>query len=80
MGAVEGKQLDAHEVVSRSNALRHGEVVPATIGDHCVYSPGSVVVEAILGDLEPLQIKGGGDARIIHRSEINGDGPLGLSA
>src|SRR5690606_15561139 len=53
-GRVESEQLDAHEVVTGSDALREVEVDPAVVVDHGVDGPlPGGGVEAVVPDLEP---------------------------
>lgn len=74
-GGVKGEQLDAHEVVAGGDAAGHVEVVPAAVGDHVVDSPDAVV-EALLGDLEPLEAGRAGVGSIVDLGEVDLDGTL----
>jgi hypothetical protein len=64
---VKSEELDLEKVVAAGDALRDGGVVPATSSVHAVNSPlagGSV--EAIAGDLEPLEVGRRGGRGIVN--------------
>jgi len=71
-GVVQGKELDAHEVMTRGDALWHVEVVPAVVGNHLVDGPDAVV-EAALGNLEPLKVLIGGRGGVVDLGEVDLD-------
>lgn len=77
VGAVEGEELDAEEVVAGGDALGHGEVVPAVALDHVVDTPdaGAGVV-VVLGDLEPVDAGVGGGGGVVDLGEPGGHGAV----
>ena len=72
-GAVQSEQLDAHQVLAGGDARRHVKVVPAVVGDHLVDGPHAVV-DAALGDLEPLLAAGRGRSGIADLGEVDRNG------
>jgi hypothetical protein len=64
-GAVQRDELNAHEVLSRSNACRHREVMPASVRNHGVDSP-LAIGKAIVGDFEPLKASRASGGGVVH--------------
>lgn len=65
-------QLDTHEVVTRGDARRHVEVLPAVVIDHTVDTPLTIASgEAVLSDLEPLEATSVGRGGVRDLGEID---------
>lgn len=69
---MEGNNLNTHEILAWSNARRHGEVVPATICDQGVDRP-LVAVQAVFGNLEPLEATRASRRGIVYLGEVDND-------
>ncbi|KAH0062569.1 hypothetical protein KCU72_g18, partial [Aureobasidium melanogenum] len=79
---VECEQLNAHEVLARSNAAGHGELLPAEavgvgVADHVVNTPDTRRSDSIAGNLEPLEASSGSGDSIVDLGEVDlGDEPI----
>lgn len=74
---VESEQLNPHQVLARSNARWHIEVLPTTALNHPVDTPLTIAVrQAILSYLEPTKSAGGSRGRVVDLGEIDRDGAL----
>src|SRR3569833_1072006 len=76
LGRVQGEDLDAQQVLAGGDALGEVEVGPAVVGHHAVDAPLLVArVEAVLGDLEPLQAVERGGGGVVDLGQVGHDGP-----
>lgn len=67
-------KLNAHEIVSRCNALGHVEVLPPCILDHTIDTPLTVGVgKTVLSDLEPTKATGASACGIVDLGEPGAD-------
>lgn len=74
---VQGKQFNTHEVVARSNASGHFEVLPSSILDHAVDTPLAVVVgQAVVVNLEPALTTRASASGVVDLGKPDGDGTL----
>jgi hypothetical protein len=72
-GAVQSEQLNTHQVLAGGDAGRHVKVVPAVVVDHLIDGPHAVV-DAALGDLEPLLASGRGRSGVADLGKVDRDG------
>lgn len=66
---MEGDELDTQQIVARSNASRHVEVMPTSVRNHGVHSPFSVT-QTVLCNLEPLKARGASSCGIVYLGKV----------
>jgi hypothetical protein len=78
---VESEKLNTHEVLARSDAAGHGELLPSeTSGvgvlDHVVDTPDTGGSDSVTGNLEPLEASSGSGNSIVDLGKVDLGGTL----
>lgn len=72
---VESDEFSSEEVVARSEARRHLEVMPASLLDHGIDTPFSTV-QTLLSNLKPAETRGTGACRVVDLGHVEHGGTL----
>lgn len=69
---MQSEKFNSHQVIARSDACRHVEVLPSLILYHAIHTPLPVVVrQTIFGDLEPSMPRRPSARSIVNLGEID---------